>query len=53
MILPPSETFTKKVPTIDATMEAAPSASGYITDAPSGLASIRPPSSIVATSVTA
>jgi len=28
MILPPSETLTKKVPTMEAMMDAAPSASG-------------------------
>ncbi len=28
MILPPSRAFTKKVPMMEATMEAAPSASG-------------------------
>ena len=53
MILPPSTALTKKVPTMEATMDAAPSASGYITADPSGVASIRPPSSMVATSVTA
>ena len=29
MILPPSEVFTKNVPTMEETMDAAPSASGY------------------------
>ena len=33
MILPPSFTFTKKVPTIEATMDTAPSTIGYSTPA--------------------
>ena len=53
MILPPSLVDTKKVPMMEATMEAAPSTSGYSTALAPALAMTRPPSSIVATSVTA
>ncbi len=31
MILPPSRAFTKKVPTMEATIDTAPSTSGYST----------------------
>src|SRR5690349_24856387 len=53
MILPPSDTLTKKVPTMDATIEAAPIASGYSTAFTPMPDIIRPPNNIVATSVTA
>ena len=53
MILPPSEVFTKNVPTMDETMDAAPSASGYNTAFSPMPDIMRPPSNMVATSVTA
>ena len=53
MILPPGETFTKKVPMIEETIEAAPSASGYTSAAGPASFSSSPPSSMVATIVTA
>ncbi len=53
MILPPSDTFTKKVPMMEATMDAEPSASGYSTAFSPMPDIMRPPSSMVATSVTA
>src|ERR1700680_4328458 len=53
MILPPAPTLTKKVPMIDEMIEAAPKASGYTSAAGPASLSNRPPSSIVATMVTA
>jgi hypothetical protein len=53
MILPPSRADTKKVPTIEDTMEIEPSSSGKITAFRPMSAISRPPSSMVATSVTA
>src|SRR5678815_2313543 len=52
MILPPSETFTKKVPTMEEMMEAEPSASGYNTAFWPMPDIIRPPNNIVAVSYT-
>ena len=53
MILPPADTFTKKVPMIEETIEAAPSASGNTIAAMPACLSSRPPSNMVATIVTA
>ena len=53
MILPPAPTLTKKVPMIEEMIEAAPSASGYTSAAGPASLSSSPPSSIVATIVTA
>ncbi len=53
MIFPPSDVLTKKVPAIEAMIEAPPSTNGYrIAASPMSLI-IRPPRSIVATIVTA
>ena len=53
MILPPSPVDTKNVPTMEETMEVAPSSNGKITALWPMSAINRPPSSMVATSVTA
>ncbi len=53
MILPPGLADTKNVPTIEDTMEMAPSTSGYITARSPRSVITRPPSSMVATRVTA
>ena len=57
MILPPARADTKKVPMMEETIEAAPSASGIDHRGQrrigAVLANSRPPSSMVATSVTA
>ena len=47
------EALTKKQPMMEATMDTAPRASGYITALVLGPASIMAPSTIVAISVTA
>ena len=54
MILPPSPVDTKNVPTMEATMEMAPSDQRDRAPRCSPMSTItRPPSSMVATSVTA
>ncbi len=53
MILPPSFALTKKVPMIEATMDAPPSTSGYRMPFAPMLSTIRAPSTMVATMVTA
>jgi len=53
MIFAPSLVATKKVPMIEETIEMAPSTSGYITALVPSSFITSPPSSIVATSVTA
>ena len=49
----PGEALTKKQPMMDATMETAPSASGYITALTGAATTIKAPSTMVAISVTA
>ena len=53
MILPPSLVETKNVPTMDETIEMAPSTKGNSTALSPMSPMRRPPSSMVATSVTA
>ncbi len=53
MILPPSRVETKKVPTMDETMEIAPSTSGNSTARAPISTITNPPSNMVATRVTA
>ena len=53
MILPPSLTLTKKVPATEATIDTAPSSSGYSMALTPSACMVRPASSMVATSVTA
>ena len=49
----PGEALTKKQPMMEATMDTAPSASGYITALTGAAVSISAPSTMVAISVTA
>ena len=49
----PGEALTKKQPMMDATIDTAPSASGYITALTGAAVSISAPSTMVAISVTA
>ena len=53
MILPPSRVDTKKVPTMDETMEIAPRPRGNRTARSPMSTMTRPPNSMVATRVTA
>ena len=53
MIEPPAFTLTKNAPTIEARIDTPPSTSGYNTAFCPASAIIRPPSSIVAITVTA
>ena len=53
MIEPPAPTFTNSVPMIEAMIDTAPSSSGYSTASLPALLSVRPPSSMVAITVTA